>query len=125
MAMQRKPQKNTDEKVNEFISEATVEAGGDLAAPKPAEAKKHRKEQDKNEKKSKKQDVKTVKKDAAVIDEQIERRGLFADNFKRETFYVHKDLVKAIKKQAAKGGKGEKTRIINLALKKYFKMNED
>jgi len=55
-----------------------------------------------------------------VIDEQIKKRSLFADDFKRQTYYIHKDLVKAIKKCADKGGKGEKTRIINLAIKKYL-----
>lgn len=54
------------------------------------------------------------------IGELVGRGGVFAATFKRETYYVHKDLVKALNKKAAKGGKGEKTRIINLALQAFL-----
>ena len=54
------------------------------------------------------------------IGELVGRGGMFAATFKRETYYVHKDLVKALNKKAAKGGKGEKTRIINLALQAFL-----
>lgn len=54
------------------------------------------------------------------IDDLVGRGGVFAATFKRETYYVHKELVKALNKKAAKGGKGEKTRIINLALQAFL-----
>ena len=59
------------------------------------------------------------------IEALVGRGGVFAATFKRETYYVHKDLVKALNKKAAKGGKGEKTRIINLALQAFLESEND
>jgi hypothetical protein len=118
MPMKRKP-KPTNDKVEEFICVPTAEVGNEAIELNPIETTEKGKKKNKAEKKGKKQgEQETMER--VVIDEQIKKRSLFADNFKRETYYIHKDLVKAIKKRADKGGKGEKTRIINLALKKYL-----
>lgn len=118
MTMKRKP-KPEIAKVDEFISAATVDKSSEVTEQKLAEAKGKNKKKTKDEKKGKHKGEKEAIVEV-VIDEQIQKRSLFADNFKRETFYIHKDLVKAIKKCADKGGKGEKTRIINLAIRKYL-----
>ncbi len=118
MPMKRKP-KTDIAKVDEFICVAIAEEGSEAGTLKPAETAGKNKKKNKVEKKGKKQGEKETKGEV-VVDEQIKKRNLFADNFKRETYYIHKDLVKAIKKRADKGGKGEKTRIINLAIKKYL-----
>lgn len=118
MPMKRKPAKTSADKVERFINDAKADETSETAELNSVEQKTKQKEKD--EKKGKKHSENGAIAEKTMIDEQFERRGRFADNFKRETFYVHKDLAKAIKKQAAKGSKGEKTRIINLALKKYF-----
>jgi hypothetical protein len=116
--MKRKPKPDND-KVDEYICAKTAEDSSAAVELIPVESNGKSKKKHKDEKKAKKQgDNETVEK--VVIDEQIQKRSLFANNFKRETFYIHKDLVKAIKKRADKGGKGEKTRIINLAIKNYL-----
>jgi len=50
----------------------------------------------------------------------IGRESVFEKNFVRQTYYVHKDLIKSIDKLAQKGPKGAKTKIINAALKAYI-----
>jgi hypothetical protein len=116
--MKRKPKSGID-KVEEFIGEAAVEKSNAETEQELADYKEKTKKKHKDEKKRKQKGEKDTMAEV-VIDEQIIKRSLFADNFKRQTFYIHKELIKAIKKCADKGGKGEKTRIINLAIKKYL-----
>ncbi len=115
MTMKRKP-KPEIAKVDEFICEATAEESSEAVELELAgKSKKKHKDEKKGKPKGGKDAMEVV-----VMDEQIKKRSLFADNFKRQTYYIHKDFVKAIKKCADKGGKGEKTRIINQAIKKYL-----
>ena len=51
---------------------------------------------------------------------QIGREATFEKNFVRQTYYVHKDIIKQIDKLAKKGAKGTKTKIINAALQAYL-----
>jgi len=116
MTMKRKPKPEIALKVDEFICEATAEESNEAAKLElVGKSKKKHKDEKKGKQKEKMDTMEEL-----VIDEQIKKRSLFADDFKRQTYYIHKDLVKAIKKCADKGGKGEKTRIINLAIKKYL-----
>ena len=132
MAIKRKPIKTHENNVDQFISEATVEKKDKSTTPKISKPAKTREKNIATKYKNKIDNQETVKKkqpkDESKADvefeEMVGRRKLFADNFKRETFYVHKDLVKAIKKKAANGEKGEKTRIINLALQMFFAAEE-
>lgn len=50
----------------------------------------------------------------------IGRESVFEKNFARQTYYVHKELIKAIDEMATKGGKGAKTKLINEALQEYI-----
>lgn len=106
MVIRRKPPKAVIDKVDEFISEATV-----------AETK----AEDKTEGRNRPQKEVGPRAD---FEEQISHRRQFPDNFKRESFYVHKDLMKALRKRIAGGSKGEKTKIINRALQMYFESYE-
>ncbi|MBP1765472.1 MAG: hypothetical protein H6Q65_2530 [Firmicutes bacterium] len=132
MTIKRKPTKTDVNTVDKFISEATVEKSGKPANPKITKHAKIKEKdiatQDKvkidNKETAKQKHPKNESTAEVKIEEMIGRRSLFADNFKRETFYVHKDLVKAIKKMAAKGKKGEKTKIINRALQMFFAAEE-
>ena len=51
----------------------------------------------------------------------IGREGVFEKNFARQTYYVHKELIKAIDKMAKRGGKGAKTKLINEAIQAFVK----
>ena len=50
----------------------------------------------------------------------IGRGATFETNFKRQTFYIHNDLIKRLDKIAKKASRGEKTKIINAALEQYL-----
>ncbi|MBM7554411.1 hypothetical protein [Thalassobacillus pellis] len=47
------------------------------------------------------------------------KKKKFDDKYKRATFYVENDLIKQLDKQAGKE-KGEKTRLVNEALRQYL-----
>lgn len=113
MTMQRKPPLQRADDMEAFIGKATAEKPS-LGEPASSD-KKHAQE--------------TFTPDVNVnvnvnVNEAIGKGSRFEACFKRETFYVHKDLVKALNKKAAKGGKGEKTRIINRALQLYLAAGE-
>ena len=44
----------------------------------------------------------------------------FENLYKRQTFYIHKDLIEKLNQATAKAPKGEKTRILNEALEQYL-----
>ena len=51
----------------------------------------------------------------------IGKAATFESNFKRQTYYVHNDLIKRLNKLTQKAPRGEKTKIINAALEQYLK----
>jgi hypothetical protein len=120
MVIIRKPPKNAVDKVDRFIGDAAVKNVTAPIVAKPIESKPN----DRNETKKLKYPVEKATADETLTEEIVHHR-LHTDKFRRETFKVHKDLVKAIKKTASNGSKGEKTRIINLALKKFFEAEEN
>jgi hypothetical protein len=118
MAMQRKPAPAGKENVDDFIRGASTEIVG-AAIPTETPGKRSEPNSHKHL-----QQTSAVPSEMTDVAEFIGRGSVFAEKFKRETFYIHKDLVKAINKKAAQGGKGEKTRIINRALQKYLTAEE-
>ena len=120
--MQRKPAETKVDSIDDFIGGARAEKASGANHPKPAEGLETGTLKPSHKRLSQ---TSTFQANANVdIDSMIGRGSLFATNFKRETFYVHKDLAKAINKLAARGGKGEKTRIVNQALQLYLVTKE-
>ncbi|UOR14158.1 hypothetical protein [Halobacillus amylolyticus] len=48
-----------------------------------------------------------------------QKKKKFEDKYKRATFYIENDIIKLLDKQAGKE-KGEKTRLVNEALRQYL-----
>jgi len=113
--MQRKPTNAKEDTIDDFIGSATTKiSGAAISAETPDKSRTV------TQHKRLPQTSTFPVNEAADVAELIGRGSVFAANFKRETFYVHKELVKAINKKAARGGKGEKTRIINRAIQMYL-----
>ena len=119
MAIKRKPLETSSDKIDDFISGATAEKTNSLT-PLSTEESGVKGNSENNESKH----LPQTSTSHVNMDELIGRGNVFATTFKRETYYVHKDLIKAINKMAAKGSKGEKTRIINRALQMYLEVHE-
>ena len=116
--MQRKPAKTQVDSIDDFIGGAKAEKSSGAIPSKPAKELEAGTLEPSHKRLSQ---TSTFHTNGNVdIDAMIGRGSVFATNLKRETFYVHKDLVKAINKLAARGGKGEKTRIVNQALQKFL-----
>jgi len=94
MAMQRKPAPTGRENVDDFISGARAENP----------------EQEEYQRKRKRLQPLASK----------EPRRRFEACYKRETYYVQEELVQEINRRSTAVGKGEKTRIINLALAEFL-----
>lgn len=54
-----------------------------------------------------------------IGDGKVNRKKKFEDRYTRATFYIDNDLLEMIQQEAG-DEKGEKTRIINDALRRYF-----
>jgi uncharacterized protein (DUF4415 family) len=54
------------------------------------------------------------------VNKKERKRKKFEDNFTRQTYYIQNDLLEKLN-EVAGSEKGEKTRIINEALRKYLK----
>lgn len=50
----------------------------------------------------------------------IGKAATFEQNFTRQTYYIHNDLIKALNKITRRARRGEKTKIINAALEQYL-----
>ena len=50
----------------------------------------------------------------------INKETGFENLYKRQTFYIHKDLIEKLNQFTVKAPKGEKTRILNEALEQYL-----
>lgn len=117
--MKLKPTTPKVDDLDSFIRGATADKGDRQASPaEPVIAAMPKSNEEENKR------LQQTSTSHVNIDALVGRGSVFAATFKRETFYVHKDLVKAINKKAAKGGKGEKTKIINLALQKFLEQEE-
>ena len=113
--MKLKPTTPKVDDLDSFIRGATADKGDRQASPaEPVIAAMPKSNEEENKR------LQQTSTSHVNIGELVGRGGMFAATFKRETYYVHKDLVKALNKKAAKGGKGEKTRIINLALQAFL-----
>ena len=118
--MKLKPTTPKVDDVDSFIRGATADKGDRLLNPAeavPAAVSRSSEEENKR--------LQQTSTSHVNIEALVGRGGVFAATFKRETYYVHKDLVKALNKKAAKGGKGEKTRIINLALQAFLEAESE
>ena len=115
MAIKRKPAETAADKIDEFIGGATAEKSIRSTKDKPDEITDSNKTENVDNKCLQQSSTSRIN-----MDDLIGRGSIFAATFKRETYYVHKDLVEAINEMASKGGKGEKTRIINRALQRYL-----
>lgn len=64
--------------------------------------------------------IAVVSENVNDIASQVGRDATFEKNFKRQTYYVHVNLIERIEKLARKSTKGAKTKIINAALEAYL-----
>lgn len=120
--MQRKPAKTQVDSIDDFIGGAKAEKSSSAIPSKPAKELEAGTLDPAHKRLSQ---TSTFQANGNVdIDAMIGRGSVFATNFKRETFYVHNDLVKKLNQWAARGGKGEKTRIVNQALQLYLVTKE-
>ena len=71
---------------------------------------------------------KLSKDDKNSVANLIGREKTFEKNFKRQTYYIHKDLIEKIDKLAQyrklNGEKGVKTKVINEIIEQYFYTNK-
>ena len=63
--------------------------------------------------------------DTSHEDKPKPKKKKFEEMYKRDTFWIENELKKKIDNQSAENGRGEKTRIINEALKLYFNKNHN